>query len=321
MMFGRKLQIALGLLALTALASPLQVAAKELRIAFQQYPAYSAVLVAKQNGWIEEEMAKVGEKDVTVKWVSFQSGPQVNEALGAGAVDVAAGIGDMPALLARASGMETKLIGLSSTGPDSEALMVRTDSPYQTVKDLKGKKVAAIRGGNLYQLLLLVLKDSGMTISDIEFINLSPQDMITALGNKSIDAATLFEPLMTRVETSGMARSIKTGRGLRSAMQPMVVSAAFAKENPKVVGAFLKAVRRGADDLRAHPKEWADRLAPAVGLTPAETAKAMSRFEWNPPIDAATMAELKRSLEFLVDNKFAKNSFDIGTFVDTSYGP
>src|SRR5262249_50662966 len=139
-----------------------------------------------------------------------------------------------------------------------------------------GHKVSAIRGGNLYQLLLLLLKDAGMSLSDIEFINLGPADMIVALNNGSIDAATLFQPGLTREIMSGQGRVLKTGKGLRSNMQPMVASAAFAKDNPDIVRALLKAVRRGADELRAHPADWAGKLAPVVGLTPGENARAMS---------------------------------------------
>src|SRR5690242_9809357 len=110
----RFLRTAVASLALTALSLAATTGnAKELRIAFQPYTAYAPALVAKENGWVEEEMAKAGQKDVAVKWVSFQTGPQVNEAIGADAIDIASGIGDMPALLARASGMETRLIALT----------------------------------------------------------------------------------------------------------------------------------------------------------------------------------------------------------------
>ncbi len=94
------------------------------------------------EGWAQKKKAtwnpnskKYGVTDVSVK--SFPNGPNLNEALASGALDV--GIyGDTPAINARAVGLKTKLINITQSGMNAW-LVAKADGP-QKVEDLKGKK-------------------------------------------------------------------------------------------------------------------------------------------------------------------------------------
>jgi sulfonate transport system substrate-binding protein len=310
--------LALALAMLPAFGS---ASTNEVKIGFQPYTAYAPVLVAKEKGYVEKALQAAGAGNVTVKWVQFLTGPQTNQALASGDIDMIAGEGDMPLMLAKASGLDIKVVGLVCPAASEEALVVRSDSPVHSVKELKGLKVASVHGGNAYAFLVLALKQAGLSVDDVQLVNLAPGEMIVALENKSVDAATLFEPLLTRGEAGGNVRVLRDGVGLTSNLQLFAVSSAFAKQNPVVLKAILKAVRQGADDLRAHPKEWATNLAPVIGLTPSENAHAMLHHDWNPNLTAANIAEMKSDLQFMVDNGFARTSFDVNSFVDMSYQP
>jgi sulfonate transport system substrate-binding protein len=308
-------------LALAMLPAFGSAATNEVKIGFQPYTAYAPVLVAKEQGYVEKALQAAGAGNVTVKWVQFLTGPQTNQALASGDIDMIAGEGDMPLMLAKASGMDIKVVGLVCPAASEEALVVRPDSPIHSVKELKGLKVASIHGGNAYEFLVLALKQAGLGVDDVQFVNLPPGEMVVALGNKSVDAATLWEPLLTRGESGGNARVLRDGAGLTSNLQLFAVSSTFAKQNPVVLKAILKAVRQGANELRAHPQVWATKLAPVIGLTASENAHAMLRHDWNPNLTAAHVAEMKRDLQFMLDNGFARSAFDVDSFVDLSYQP
>lgn len=307
----------LGLAAAAALWTS-TAAAETVRIGFMPFVPYSAILLAKQNGWVEEEFAKAGFKDVEVKWHQFAGGPPVNEAFASGALDIAA-LGDTPALVAFANGIDTRLVGLACKGAKAEALLVLKDSPVKSVKDLKGKKVATLRGGNVHELLVLVLAEAGLKVSDVEFLNLGLQDMGIALNKGDVDAVLVWEPLLTKLDSEGVSRTLRDGSGLKSNLNPIVASATFAQKNPQLLKAYLKAVRRGADALRADPAAAATVLAPVVGLTPAQTQLAFTRFDWNPAVTKADEAELGDSVRFLLDNRFIRQPFDVAKFVDLAF--
>lgn len=307
----------LGVAALSAMSAR---AADTLRLGFMPFVPYSASLLAKQNGWVEEELKKAGHGDVKVTWTQFAGGPPVNEAFASGNLDIAA-LGDTPALVGHASGIDDRMIGLSYKGGAAQALLVRKDAPYQSVKELKGKKVATLRGGNVHELLVLILAESGLKLSDVEFINLSLQDMGTALLKGDIDAALAWDPVFTRLESEGQARILRDGKGLKNNLNPIIASTSLIKQRPEYVTAYLRAIARGADALKTRPEESAAALAPVFGLTPDQTLKAFSRSDWVPPVDAEVRAELKRSVDFLLENRLVRKTFDVDQFIDLSTSP
>ncbi|VFR31556.1 Alkanesulfonates-binding protein [plant metagenome] len=295
-------------------------AADTLRIGFMTFVPYSASLLAKQNGWVEEELKKAGHGDVKVTWTQFAGGPPVNEAFASGNLDVAA-LGDTPALVGHASGIPTRQVGLAYQGGQAQALLVRKDAPYKQVAELKGKKVATLRGGNVHELLVLILQEAGLKLSDVAFINLSLQDMGTALLKGDIEAALAWDPVFTRLESEGQARVLRDGKGLKNNLNPIVASQTLVEKHPAYLQAYLRAIARGAQALQDDPDGSAKALAPTFGLTPEQTLIAFSRSQWLPPVNDDVRAELKRSVGFLLENRLVRNTFDVDAFIDLSAAP
>lgn len=124
----RALVVGLAFIAAVMTLSAERVLARELRIAELPGVPFSAIVLARQKGWVEEELQRAGAKDVTVKWLRLSGGPAANEAFAAGNIDIAA-MGDTPALIGRANGLDTKLVGFACSGAKAEALLVRANSP------------------------------------------------------------------------------------------------------------------------------------------------------------------------------------------------
>ena len=307
------------LLCLGAMTSS-AVAADQFRIGWQPWVPYADVVMAKQKEWVEQELAKAGEQDVVVKWVQVTNGPAANEALASGALDAAI-LGDTPALTGHAVGIDTILVGLASVGPKAWGLVVRKDSPIQTVAEVKGKKVATVRGGNVEELLALILQEAGLKMADIQFINLGGPDAGVALANKSIDAAITWEPFYTKFQSEGLTRTLRDGEGLESNLQPIIVLRKFATAHPEAVRALLQAIKRGGDAISANPEDAARDLAAASGLTREQMLLALSRFTWMPALTPEYVKELDRSVDFMRDEGFIREAFKVSTFIDTSYSP
>src|SRR6266540_5288509 len=125
-------------------------AANEIRIATQPIPHYAPIFVAKQKKWLEEELAKVGAQP-SIKWASFAAGPPINESFASGQQDIGF-LGDTPAIIGKAAGINTRIVGLTSTGPKSLAVIVPAISGIKSPKDLKGKKVAVVKGSFAHHL-------------------------------------------------------------------------------------------------------------------------------------------------------------------------
>lgn len=79
------------------------------------YQKSSGILVtARQHQVLEKRLKELGVEQV--RWVEFQFGPPLLEALGAGAVDLGT-VGDTPPIFAQAAG--AKLVYVASARPES----------------------------------------------------------------------------------------------------------------------------------------------------------------------------------------------------------
>ena len=107
-------------------------------------PGHAKFIIFEQKGWMVDEFTKDGIK---VEFYPFTGGgSEAMTALASGSLDFAY-TGSNPALRTASAGADIKLIALSSFNPlTSTAIAVRNDSKIRSISDLKGKKVAYLKG-------------------------------------------------------------------------------------------------------------------------------------------------------------------------------
>ncbi|MFI9102754.1 ABC transporter substrate-binding protein [Streptomyces fildesensis] len=132
-----------------------------------------------------------------VEFNQFDSGPLVNQALQAGAIDFGT-MGDTPALFAQASGIAVKVIAASTSDGPGYTLVARPGSGIRTAADLKGRKVAYSRNTANQGFLLRVLKKEGLKQQDITPVDVPLQNVGNVLESGTVDAAPVTEE--TRVK-------------------------------------------------------------------------------------------------------------------------
>lgn len=290
-------------------------AAKEIRIATQPTPQCAPILVAKKKGWIEAAVKNAG---ATVKWSSFASGPPMNESFASGGQDIGI-LGDSAAIIPKAAGQDIRIIGIASSGPQALAILVGKNSPITSPKDLKGKKISVAKGSYAHHLLVLILKNNGLSTDDIHLIHMTQGDTAAALVKGDIDAGAVWEPIITKLVDSGTARVLVDGTGIKSGLLVSVVTDKFAKNNPELVQAYLKAYQRGADFIKENPQEAAALIAEDVRLSPEQLVKVLKKLTFNPGIHSDDISELKKSEAFMKDSALISNHVDIDGFIDNTY--
>lgn len=292
-----------------------EIAAKELRIGTQPAPQYAPIFVAKKQGWLEAELK---QEKINVKWISFLAGPPINEAFAAGQVDIGL-MGDTPAIIARASGQDLRIIGLASSGPKALAVVVRKNATIKSAKDLKGKRVAVTKGSYAHHLLALVLQNSGLTLEDVQLINLPVADIGTVLNTGDIEAGAIWEPYITKWEENGTIRVLADGTNIKKGLLVILASNKFAVQNRPLVNAFLKAYQRGCDFIKANPERAAKLISDEVKLTPKQLVKVFTKFDYWPGISDADIEEFQTSEEFMRAHKIIKAQVNFDDFIDSRY--
>jgi sulfonate transport system substrate-binding protein len=202
---ARAIAAAVLLLLQCALWQPAR--AETLRIGYQRY---GTLILLKERGSLEQRLAPLGW---TVQWKLFVAGPQLLEALNAGALDF--GItGETPPIFAQAAGAPIAYVGVEPSAPQGEAILVPSGSRLQSVAELTGKRVALNKGSNVHYLLVRALEAAGLHWSDIRPVSLSPADAPAAFQAGDVDAWVIWDPYMSAAETNLGARVLRDGAGL-----------------------------------------------------------------------------------------------------------
>jgi NitT/TauT family transport system substrate-binding protein len=88
-------------------------------------------------------------------------------------------------------------------------IMVKTDAPFKTMKDLKGKRIAIpSRFAVDYLFVRRLLKQNGMTPTDVELVEMNPPDMPALLYAGAIAAYATGEPFGVVAERAGYGRPL-----------------------------------------------------------------------------------------------------------------
>jgi NitT/TauT family transport system substrate-binding protein len=76
--------------------------------------------------------------------------------------------------------------------PGAEGLVVQPG--INSIKDLKGKKIAVTLNSGAEITLYYLLKEAGLALSDVRVVPMPPNEMVAAFTNKNIDAYCVWEP-------------------------------------------------------------------------------------------------------------------------------
>ena len=159
------------------------------RIGFQKY---GTLVLLKGKGSLEGKLRPLGYR---VTWAEFPAGPQLLEALNAGAIGFGS-TGEAPPIFAQAAGARLAYVAHEPPAPLGEAILFPKASPLRSVADLKGKKVALNKGSNVHYLLVRALESAGLSYADVTPIFLAPSDARAAFERGSVDAWAIWDPFL-----------------------------------------------------------------------------------------------------------------------------
>ncbi|MDF2720445.1 MAG: NMT1-like family protein [Paenibacillus sp.] len=140
--------------------------------------------------YIEDELGKGKFSRFELELVKFGSWPDLMDALNTGNIDGASVLIEL-AMKAKEQGIDLKAVALGH----KDGNVIVTANDINTVADLKGKSFAIPHKFSTHNVLLYqMLKDSGMTLSDLKVVELPPAEMPAALSEKRIAGYVVAEP-------------------------------------------------------------------------------------------------------------------------------
>ncbi|UOQ85227.1 aliphatic sulfonate ABC transporter substrate-binding protein [Gracilibacillus salinarum] len=249
----------------------------EIRLDYAYYSPTSLVL--KKFGWAEEAFA---EEDIDVSWTLSQGSNKAIEFLNSDSVDFGSTAG-AAALIAESNGVPLENVYVYSQ-PEWTALVTKEGSGIETIEDLKGKKVAATLGTDPYIFLVRALDSVGMTVNDIELVNLQHADGGNALVNGDVDAWAGLDPHMAKHELESNTQLFFRDINLNT-YGFLNVREEFAEAHPEYVEQVIELYEKARQWILDNPEEAAELLAEEADIS-VDVAKVqlVERTDFSNPV-------------------------------------
>ena len=222
----------------------------------------------------------------------FDSGADVLAAIASGDVQVGY-VGSSPLAAAASRGLDVKAFHLASISGTDEALVVRNGSGINSVKDLKGKKLAAAPVSTDHYQLLALLKQQGLTEKDVQVFAIPQPEIVAAYNRGDIDGGFVWDPALTELKKNG--KVVVTSKDVAEKGAPTfsawVATGSFAKENLEFLKTYAAVIEKYSTSFAKDKAAWtadsdnAKALAKLLGGTPADFAAALKNLNLV-PVDA-----------------------------------
>jgi taurine transport system substrate-binding protein len=192
-----------------------------------------------------------------IHWRMFGGGGDVIRAMASGDVQIGEA-GSSPIAAAASQGQDIRLFWILDDIGDAEALVARDGSGIKSVKDLKGKRVATPFVSTSHYQLMVDMKLEGVDPKTVDVMNMRPPEIAAAWERGDIDAAFIWDPVLSRIKSNGkiLATSATIGAKGYPTFDGMVVNAEWAAKNEAFMVAFVKVLAKADAEYRDNKAKW-----------------------------------------------------------------
>jgi NitT/TauT family transport system substrate-binding protein len=228
------------------------------------------------------------------------------------------------AMVLRSQGVPIKIVYLGHR--DGSTVIVPKNSTAKSLRDLRGKTFARpSKFSNQYLVITKLMEDEGMRPDEINFVDMPPPDMPSALAAGAIDAYFIGEPHAAKAEVSGTGRVLYHAKDIwpRFISCVLIVREELIKEHPEVVRDLVRGI--------AESGEWAERnrLAAAKVAAPyyRQDQKLLEYVLTQPPDRVSyrqltpTKAEMEEIMRYAIKAGILQKPIDIDQLVDLRFIP
>jgi NitT/TauT family transport system substrate-binding protein len=238
---------------------------------------YGPIYCAAANGYYK----KYG---LDVKLVNFSDNSVMAGALQSGEINATTLTYDQ-VIAANARGWKLKVVMPVDYSVGGDAILA--SAQIQSIKDLKGRKVAFMSASPSDFLLGYALSRDGLSERDIHPVNTTPEGVVGIMAGGSVDVGVSYEPNVSVIVKSGGGKrfhvllSSREARGMITDV--LVLKDSVIGKNPKLVEGLIRGTMDGLAFMQAQPAQASAIIAKTLEITPAEVREQLPNIE-NPTL-------------------------------------
>lgn len=313
--------LAIGALAwygISVLNKP-KMSEKPIKVGVVLYPDFGTPYISQEKGFFTDEGIKVEIVMLPVETMV--------PALESGQVDMLVGSIDMMPVIADAN-INAKAILSTGISYGADGIVVKNN--INSINDLKGQKVYLAYGFPGHFLFRFLSERAGLSYSDVELVNLNPDDVGSSFISGSINAGVTWEPWLSKATERTDGKVLLTSREQPGIITDIIMARTDVLETRKEdVKRFMRGFFKGVDYWASHVDEGNAIIAKNFNLTKDEFAPMydtikLSNYNFNlekfDKTKSLNVFELvNKSGEVYLNDGIIKAKPDADKLIDTSF--
>ena len=263
-------------------------------------------IIEKNQGIFEKTFGDMG---IEVDYAELTSGADQTQALASGDVQVLYAVGGTSVILSAANGADIKVLNMYSRSPKAFC-MYSKDESLTTPESLRGKTIAGPTGTNLHELLVSYLATAGMTIDDVNYVNMSIPDAKAGLDGGSVDVALVAGATAYNAGQQGY-HLVADGEGLIKAIIAVAVTQKFYDEHPEIIEKLEEAQTEIADFKEEKPDETMQIVAEELDLDTDAVKSMYDLYDFSTEITDDDKEGFQKTADFMYESGMIDEAFDV----------
>ena len=269
-------------------------------------PLNVPTIIEKNQGIFEKTFGDMG---IAVDYAELTSGADQTQALASGDVQVLYAVGGTSVILSAANGADIKVLNMYSRSPKAFCMHSKDES-LTTPESLRGKTIAGPTGTNLHELLVSYLATAGMTIDDVNYVNMSIPDAKAGLDGGSVDVALIAGATAYNAGQQGY-HLVADGEGLIKAIIAVAVTQKFYDEHPEIIEKLEEAQTEIADFMEEKPDETMQIVADELDLDTDAVRSMYDLYDFSTEITDDDKEGFQKTADFMYESGMIDEAFDV----------
>ena len=262
---------------------------------------YVPLFVALEKGFFNE-----GGLDLNYK--VFSGSTEADAAFGAKRLQ---GINNVTseAVSLLSKGQDYRIIQIADTSLGGDGILARNS--ITDLADFKGREVAVELSGVSHFFLLQVLKEAGLSETDISINNLTPDAAAAAYQANRVDIAVTYSPFLKQANDAQADGRIiyDTSQMPTAIVDVYMFDPEFVANTPNAAQAYVNGIFKGQEFIAANKDEAMEIGATWLELTPEEVETELQGVDLTSPEKNVKMLADETSDIYLLNHMMELNQF------------
>ena len=246
------------------------------------------LVVAENQGFFPEQGLAVSVREFTM-------GRDAMEGLLKGECDFATAA-EPPVVEYAAQRDDLRILGSVQSSDNMVRLVARADRGIAAPNDLRGKRIATVRGTNAHYFLDLFLERNSLSPQEVAIVFMKSDALLGAFTSGEVDAIAMTNKVIVQAQQALQEKAVLFAvPGLARSYIMLLTTSGLLEKRPNAAVRFLRAVAQAEEFIRKRPEETEAIAQASQKVSTPEIKQLLGFYQYELTLDHGLLMGLEET--------------------------